>query len=82
MKRGDKVKFKVLRNDLEPKPLKPCPFCGQAGKIVQMANRQYYSVCAGDMSVFCLLQRKPDLNNGGFILKDDAIAVWNNRNIR
>lgn len=59
--------------------LNPCPFCGQRGEIIEMQNRQYYPVCAGESPVFCLLRRQPDLENDGFALREHAVEVWNKR---
>lgn len=60
------------------KSLKPCPFCGSAGKIVKVGS-QYFPRCAGNRKRMCLLARAPVLGHDGFYYEKDAIDLWEMR---
>lgn len=65
---------------MEDKLLLPCPFCGHPGAIQYIQETgQYYPRCTGGSQKFCLLTRRPDPENDGFIMQADAIKVWNRR---
>jgi hypothetical protein len=60
--------------------LLPCPFCGSKAVIEQIKETgQYWPRCTGGATKFCLLTRKPNPKDDGFLYKDDAVAVWNMR---
>ena len=62
--------------------LKPCPFCGSSGKMVKLhKTHQYHPMCSRDnqKSGMCLCQTYPNPDEDGFIFRDDAVKVWNQR---
>lgn len=60
--------------------LRPCPFCGQPGVIEKIAEtNQFYPRCTGGSDSFCLLTRRPDPKEDGFVKMSDAVEVWNRR---
>ncbi len=59
--------------------LLPCPFCGGEAKIVQLEEtKQYYPICTNNKK-FCLMRRLPIDYEDGFVEKDVAIMMWNQR---
>jgi hypothetical protein len=68
------------KNNMKTKfKLKPCPFCGQSGAIELLSNNQYYPRCTGGSGKFCLLTRRADPENDGFLNYEDAVEAWNMR---
>ena len=58
--------------------LKPCPFCGEPGELVDQEDHKWYAQCGSQVASCCQI---PNQRYGSFRTPEAAAKAWNTRPI-